>query len=83
MDRGVWWATGHGVTESDTTERLSTHSTAAATQVCEALSNSFHPFWPISSPAESAQAFLWGHSSPQTHSLEAHPTELTPGNESD
>ena len=25
MDRGVWWATVHGVTESDTTEQLSTH----------------------------------------------------------
>ena len=26
MDRGTWWATGHGVTGSDTTERQ--HSTA-------------------------------------------------------
>jgi len=26
MDRGVWWATVHRVTESDTTDYLSTHT---------------------------------------------------------
>ena len=26
MDRGAWWATVHGVTESDRTEHVHTHS---------------------------------------------------------
>jgi len=27
MDRGAWWATAHGVTESGTTEHTHTHTT--------------------------------------------------------
>ena len=26
LDRGAWWATVHSITESDMTERLSTHT---------------------------------------------------------
>ena len=62
MDRGAWRTIVHAVTKDQT--QLSYW--AAMTQVCEALSNSLHPFWPVSSPAKSAKAILWGCSSPQT-----------------
>ena len=26
VNRGAWWATGHGITELDTTEQLNTHT---------------------------------------------------------
>ena len=44
MGRGVWWATVHGVEESDTTERLST-TTLYARHCSETYVNSFiQPF---------------------------------------
>ena len=35
MDRGTWWATTHGVAESDATEQLSTTQHAMDSCVCE------------------------------------------------
>ena len=37
-DRGVWWATVHGVTELDATERLSTEPTQSLHGVPESSS---------------------------------------------
>ena len=35
MDRGTWWATTHGVAESDATEQLSTTQHTMDSCVCE------------------------------------------------
>ena len=35
MDRGAWWATAHGVTESDMTERIHTHTKTTVVICCK------------------------------------------------
>ena len=44
MDRGVWRATVHGVTELDTTERLNTHTHIHLWQLCHTNMNSLPLF---------------------------------------
>ena len=54
MDRGAWWATAHGATELDMTERLSTCEVSSQASrkpspwgACiTPLSDSFPPRWP-------------------------------------
>ena len=39
MDRGTWWATVHGVTESDMTECVRTHTHTHPSILCSAMWN--------------------------------------------
>ena len=43
MDRGAWRATDHGVTESDTTEQLSTHTNSLLLAVASGVIYTFIP----------------------------------------
>ena len=73
MDRGTWWATVHGVTELDTTQRLKQH------QCIKQITNMDLPYWrrqwqptPVFLPGKShgrrslVGCHLWGHTESDT-----------------